>query len=80
MSEPVAAELYKVAEDMRADADYLREEASEMLADDSFINDMMAADFMEQAARADMVAGVVEAIADFADWITEDEEETEGEE
>lgn len=72
MSGPISDSLREKAKDFRELADELEGLAAEMLADDNVPNDLVAADLMEQAADYDFMAGVMDSLADFVDWIGDD--------
>jgi len=69
MSGPVSDWLRESADRLNDLADYFEDEADAMLADDSAANDLLAADFAEQAAQHRVDAGVADAAADVVDWL-----------
>lgn len=69
MSGPVSDELRESADDLREVADGLESLAEEILNDDSVLNDLSTGDLMDQATDLQFQAGVMDALADAADWL-----------
>jgi hypothetical protein len=72
MSGPITDDIRRTADSQRELADHLRELADGLLNDDNALNDVFASDLLEQAAEHDLIAGLLDALADVIDWFGDD--------
>lgn len=69
MSGPISDALHEMANNLREVADQLSSDAHDILSDDTWANDWLAPDLMEQSTDMRMQAEVFDGLAAGADWL-----------